>query len=262
MTTPGADFDLTGTVAIVTGATGWLGPALASALADAGADVLAVARNQDRLDALAATHPRISARSCDITSADWPELVAEVAARHGRLDILVNNAHIGHGDTIATSDPQRFHEAIDLAVTSAVAGLNAARDGFAKAVAAGGSPSVINVGSMYGMVAPDLSVYASAAGSSPPYYGVAKAGLDQLSRYAAAEFGKLGVRVNTLTPGPFPQNPESMDSDFVATLAARTMLNRIGAPDDLRTAVLFLAAPTSAFVTGSNVVVDGGWTSW
>ena len=139
--------------------------------------------------------------------------------------------------------------------------MEAGRDGFAASVAAGGSPSVINVASMYGLVAPDPAMYATEEGRNPPFYGAAKAALLQLSRYAAAELGPIGVRVNAITPGPFPQHPEQMDPAFLDQLASRTMLGRVGRPDDIRTAVLFLASPHSAFVTGSNIVVDGGWTA-
>jgi NAD(P)-dependent dehydrogenase (short-subunit alcohol dehydrogenase family) len=113
---------------------------------------------------------------------------------------------------------------------------------------------------MYGLVAPDISIYATDTSRNPPYYGAAKAGLLQLTRYAAAEFGLNGVRVNSISPGPFPQNPETMDPVFVSELAQRTLVGRVGSPEDLTTAVLFLASPHSRFVTGSNVVVDGGWT--
>ncbi len=200
-------------------------------------------------------------RVCDVATTEWPELIAAVGAEHGRIDVLVNNAHVGRGGSLRTSTDEDFTEAWDLAVRATWRAMEAARPGLAASLAAGGSPSVINVASMYGLVAPDLGMYPTEAGRNPPFYGAAKAGLLQLSRYAAAELGLVGVRVNTLTPGPFPQHPDAMDPGFVSELARRTMLGRVGTPDDIRTAVLFLASPHSAFVTGSNVVVDGGWTA-
>lgn len=258
-------FDLGGCVAVVSGASGWLGSAMVDALAQANAHVVAVGRNRDTLDAVAqaaAGHGgTVEPRVCDVATSQWPELVAAVAAEHGRLDVLVNNAHVGRGGSLRTATEENFTEAWDLAVRASWRGMEAARPGFAASLAAGGRPSVVNVASMYAMVAPDLAMYATEEGRNPPFYGAAKAGLLQLSRYAAAELGLDGVRVNVLTPGPFPQHPERMDPAFLDELARRTMLGRVGTPDDIRTALLFLASPRSAFVTGSNVVVDGGWTA-
>ena len=114
---------------------------------------------------------------------------------------------------------------------------------------------------MYGIVAPDMAMYATEEGRNPPFYGAAKAALLQLTRYAASELGRDGVRVNSLTPGPFPAEAAQQNPDFVAELASRTMTGTFGAPEDIQTALLFLASPRSRFVTGSNVVVDGGWTA-
>lgn len=264
MTSPHTDlFDLSGAVAVVSGASGWLGTEIVDVLATSGCAVVAVGRTKATLEAAFGAGPfreRIHIRTCDVTSASWPSLLADVAREHGRLDVLVNNAHVGRGGSMRTSTSQQFDEAFDLAVKATWRGIEAARPGFAASVASGGSPSVINVGSMYGLVAPDLSVYESEAVRNPPFYGAAKAALVQLSRYAATELGPEGVRVNVISPGPFPQRPDSMDPEFVSALARRTVLGRVGRPDDLRTAVLFLASQHSSFVTGANIVVDGGWT--
>jgi NAD(P)-dependent dehydrogenase (short-subunit alcohol dehydrogenase family) len=257
-------FRLDGAVAIVTGASGWLGTAMTAALAEAGAHVVAVARDKGRLDAvvepLRAAGHSVEAASCDVTSPDWPELVRRTASEQGRIDVLVNNAHIGRGGSLRQATADQYREALELAIVAASEGINAARGGFAASVDAGGSPSVVNVSSMYGVVSPDPALYDTEEGRNPPYYGVVKAGLLQLTRYAAAELGPSGVRVNAITPGPFPQHPDRMDPAFVQRLADRTVLKRYGTPDDIRSAVLFLACPGSRFVTGANIVVDGGWT--
>jgi NAD(P)-dependent dehydrogenase (short-subunit alcohol dehydrogenase family) len=258
-------FRLDGCVAVVSGASGWLGSAMVDALARAGASVVAVGRTRTTLEA--ATEPAraagldVEARTCDVGTAEWPQLVVDVAAERGRLDILVNNAHIGRGGSLRTATDSLFDEAWQVGVKAAWVAVEAARPGFAASVAAGGAPSIINVGSMYGLVAPDFTMYATEEGRNPPFYGAAKAALGQLTRYAAAELGPDGVRANLLVPGPFPQHPEQMDPAFVQGLASRTMLGRVGTPDDIRTAVLFLATPRSSFVTGATLVVDGGWTA-
>lgn len=258
-------FRLDGAVAVVTGATGWLGPPMVEALASAGAHVIAVGRRQSALDEVATAqeasgHP-IAVRSCDITTPEWPALLESITAEHGRIDVLVNNAHIGHGGSMAMATDKLFDEGYDLAVKAAWRGMQAAKAGLVSARDQGGSPSVINIASMYGVVAPDLSLYDTEAGRTPPYYGAAKAALIQLTRYAAAEFGDAGIRVNSITLGPFPAEAARANGEFITRLSSRTMLGRIGERDEVRTAVLFLASQHSGFVTGTNVVVDGGWTA-
>jgi len=112
-------------------------------------------------------------------------------------------------------------------------------------------------------VAPDPKLYGQPGQMSPPHYGAAKAGLLQLTRHLAAELGQDGIRVNALSPGPFPR-PEvaSKDPAFAVRLAGRTMLGRTGAPEEIRGPILFLASRASSFVTGSALVADAGWTAW
>lgn len=252
-------FDLTDAVAVVTGASGWLGPGMVRALRAAGATVVGVARRPDALEA-ALADTGASWEVADITSDDWPLMLTRIGEQYGRIDVLVNNAHIGRGGSMNTVDADHFDEAWRLSVVSAWQGIQACRPWMERARAAGGAPSVINVSSMYGLVGPDLSLYDAEESRTPPMYGSAKAGLLQLTRYAAAELGPEGIRVNSITPGPFPAEAARQNQEFVHRLASRTMLGRVGEPDELGTSVLFLASRHSGFVTGSNVVVDGGWT--
>lgn len=250
-------FRLDGATAVVTGASGWLGPAMVDALLSAGATVHAIGRSADRLSQALGSRERLVLQEIDVTTPAWPAFLAGL----DRLDVLINNAHVGHGGSLQTATEEEFDEAYELAVKAVWRGVNAARPALAAAVAAGGSPSVINVASMYGVVAPDMAMYATQEGRNPPYYGAVKAALLQLTRYAAAEFGPAGVRFNSITPGPFPAAAAQADPSFVQRLADHTLTGTIGQPEDLQTAVLFLASPRSRFVTGSNVVVDGGWTA-
>ncbi len=253
-------FRLDGGVAVLTGASGWLGRAMAVALHDAGAQLHLLGRDETRLrEALGdlAEAERVQLHEIDVTTDAWPSFLAGF----DRLDVLVNNAHVGRGGSLRTATAENFDEAFDLAVKAAWAGINAARPALEASAAAGGSASVVNVASMYGMVAPDFSMYATEEGRNPPFYGAAKAALLQLSRYAAAELGPVGVRVNSITPGPFPATAARANGEFIDELRAHTMTGTIGEPEDIKTALLFLASPHSRFVTGSNVVVDGGWTS-
>ena len=251
-------FDLTGRVAVVTGATGRLGRVMARTLAGAGAQTWIVARDGGRLAALAA-EANCRPWRCDVTvDADVTALGAALRDGPGRLDVLVHNAHVGRGGSLSTATPADFAEASDLALGAFSRLLAATRDLLVNATA-DGSPSVITVASMYGLVSPRPDLYDSPAGANPPYYGAVKAGLLQLTRYAAVELAPLGIRANSITPGPFPGGG---DPELVARLGRQVPLGRVGSPEEIATAVLYLASPHSSFVTGSNVVVDGGWTAW
>lgn len=258
-------FRLDDSFSVVTGASGWLGSAMVEALAEAGSSVLAVARRDEALEALAgplrARGLDVQIHAADVTTPAWTDALASAVADRGRLDVLVNNAHVGRGGSLRTATAADFDEAFGLAVTAAWATTEAARPGLRASAEAGASASVVNIASMYGLVAPDLAVYDAEEKRNPPFYGAAKAALLQLTRYAAAELGREGIRVNAITPGPFPAPAARKDDRFVADLAAHTMLGRLGEPQDLKTALLFLASPHTRFVTGANIVVDGGWTA-
>ena len=122
-----------------------------------------------------------------------------------------------------------------------------------------GSPVVVNIASMYGSVSPDPRVYDTPAEQNPADYGAAKAGLLQYTRHAAVHLAPRGIRVNSISPGPFPS---AARDELVARLAARVPIGRIGTPEELHTALLFLASPASSYVTGADIPVDGGWTAW
>ncbi|MDR7280726.1 SDR family NAD(P)-dependent oxidoreductase [Catenuloplanes atrovinosus] len=245
-------FDLTGRTAVVTGATGRLGRTFASVLADAGAAVWAVSRSGGEVAGCRSF-------ACDVTSDDAVAALGEgLRDGAGRLDVLVHAAHVGRSGSLATATPADYAEAAGLALTAFQRLLSATRDLLVKATV-DGSPSVIAVSSMYGLVSP-RPVYDDPAAGNPPYYGAVKAGVVQLARYAAVELGPLGVRVNTLTPGAFPG--PGADPGLVARLGAQTPLGRAGEPAELATALLCLASPHSTYLTGANLVVDGGRTAW
>jgi gluconate 5-dehydrogenase len=122
--------------------------------------------------------------------------------------------------------------------------------------------SIINISSIYGIVSPDPSIYGTSGFNNPPAYGAGKAAVLQFTRYAACHLASKGIRVNSISPGAFPNKEVQENKKFISNLKRKIPLGRIGEPEDLAGAVVFLASDASSYVTGSNIVVDGGWTAW
>jgi NAD(P)-dependent dehydrogenase (short-subunit alcohol dehydrogenase family) len=255
-------FRLDGKTAFVSGSRGHLGQAMTLALARAGAHVLVNGRDAAALDAFA-RDLKSQGHSVEPVPFDAHD-VDRIRAFFGglkRLDVLVNNVGFMQGKAFGQLQPADFAATYAATVTTAFESVRAALPALKHAVALSGDAAVINISSMYAQVSPDARLYDMPEQQSPFHYGPAKAGLEQLTRHLAAELGPQRIRVNTLLPGPFPQ-PGKMPAGLEARLAARTMLGRIGRPEEIGGALLFLAAPASSFVTGTCLKVDGGWTAW
>ena len=121
---------------------------------------------------------------------------------------------------------------------------------------------LINIASMYGIVSPDPGIYGDSGFDSPANYGAGKAAIIQFTRYLACHYGRFGVRANTVSPGAFPSPEVQKNSLFMEKLCSKNPLGRIGKPEELKGVVIFLASQASAYVTGQNIPVDGGWTAW
>lgn len=253
------DFSLTGRIILITGATGHLGRALSHGLAKAGAILVLAGRSQDKLEALRDSLPAGShSIVCfDITDeAAMDAALAEIRERYERLDSIVNNANQGMtGDlqTITWQDSARSIEqnitAPQMLVIKALPLLEASSHA-----------AVVNIASMYGMVSPNPALYGDSGTNNPAYYGAAKAGLIQLTRYLSCHLAEKSIRVNAVSPGPFP--PETVDAAFRDRLTQQVPLKRIGQPEELVGAVQFLLSDASSYITGTNLPVDGGWTAW
>lgn len=259
-------FSVQGKTALVTGATGYLGSAMAFILAEAGAHVLVNSRSQERSNALvkSLTDNGYSAEAAVFDVTDQQGVDWFFSARQERpLHILINNAYVGGGGSIELSKAEAYVGSYDVALIATHNLLIAALPALRKAVRQDGDASVINLASMYAMVSPDQRIYASPSGANPPFYGAAKAALLQWTRYAACEFGAEGIRVNAISPGPFPSSSvQTNNPDFINKLAHKVPMGRIGQSDEIKGPTLFLASSASSFVNGSNIVVDGGWICW
>jgi len=259
-------FNLEGKVAIVTGGAGHLGTAISEALAEAGANVVVASRNVNNCRALAKKlnqdYPKAIGLKLDVNLEESIfKLVEEVISKFGRLDILFNNAYSAKARKKLQEMPvDEFESALHNGLTSYFCMIKACVSPMKRA----GKGSIVNIASMYGIIAPHFEVYRDKDEYfSPVNYHACKGGVVQMTRYMACYFAKDNIRVNAISPGPFPK-PQIIQRDpwFKEELARQNPMNRIGKPWELKGAALFLASDASSFITGHNLVVDGGWTIW
>ena len=251
-------FDLKGQVAIVTGCSTGLGVQMAKALANQGANIVAVARRENLIQEVAAEIAKefgveTLAVKCDITdTANVDSMVDSVMQKFGRIDILINNAGTGAVAPAEDITDEQFGNEMNIDLFGS---FRVARAVAKKAMIPAKYGRIINIASMYGLVGNKI------AGSAP--YHAAKGGVVNLTRALAAEWGKYGITVNAICPGYFytPLTQETLDSDFFQA-NAKTMIpeERYGNEGELDTAAIFLASEASSYVTGVNLPVDGGYT--
>lgn len=264
-------FDLTGKVAVVTGGSGWLGTEFSEALAQAGAKVVVVDYNAESLEAMVLQFKNDGLDAvgvaADIIGSEKSirECIDKIAADCGRLDILVNCA-LDFSKSSAELDQitgEHFEKGFRNSTSYAIASQQAVKH--MRKVAGG---TIINIGSMYGMVTSYPKVYKDVAAPNPVTYSADKAAVIHMTRYMAVFWAEDNIRVNSICPGPFPNkdrkefadNPQM--SKFVERLDEKVPLGRTGKPWELKGAVTFLASDASSYITGQNIVVDGGWTVW
>ncbi|WP_250499863.1 SDR family oxidoreductase [Caballeronia sp. GAWG1-5s-s] len=258
---------LSGRTAVVTGGAGHIGAAMAEALAEAGATVVLVDRQRDQLQPTAdGIRSRTSARveTFELELADeyavraLPEQVAQLC---GGLDILVNcAAFVGTSQLEGWAVPfeqqktPAWRAAFEVNVTSVFELVQASLPWLKRS----GKGSVINISSLYGVVGPDWRLYEGTAMGNPAAYGASKGALIQLTNWLSTTLAP-NVRVNTISPGGVWRNqPETFTKRYVE----RTPMGRMAIEEDFKGAALYLASDLSAYVTGQNIVVDGGWCAW
>ncbi|MGV3461117.1 MAG: SDR family oxidoreductase [Flavobacterium sp.] len=258
-------FDLTGKVAVVTGGYGHLGTAMAEGLLLQNATVIVAGRNEDKyLQNFAGnTNPNLSFKTIDIQDAgSITTFFKEVKEQFGSVDVLVNNAHAARGKGQEDMADDDWAYTMDGVLGSVHKCIKAVIPIMKEQQ----SGKIISVASMYGVVSPDFRMYEGEGCEpyiNPPHYGAAKAGIIQLTKYFATYLGKFNIQVNAITPGPFPKETIQADNNFfIERLKAKNPLGKIGRPEDLQGVTVLLSSGASDFITGQNLIVDGGWTIW
>lgn len=263
-------FSLKGRVAIVTGACGLLGRHHCEALAEAGASVVAADLDGQASGSVAAQlgegHLGVGVDVADPVSLG--EARRQILDKYGRIDVLVNNAAINDmfENPLLAAAQSKFEnyplEMWDRSWKVNVSGVFLCSQVFGGVMAERGAGSIINIASTYGIVAPDQSIYRNKAGEQTfyksPSYPVTKSAVIGFTKFLASYWGNRGVRVNTLSPGGVEN---SQDEYFKQNYSNKTLLGRMANPTDYKGAIVFLASDASSYMTGANLVVDGGWTA-
>lgn len=260
--------NLQGRVALVTGGAGHIGATIGEALAELGAavavlDVSQAACEEETARLGSKYSIRAQALAIDLTDLDAVRSAPrKVTDEFGRLDIVIHSAGYGGGNTkfpgwavpFAEQTPEAWDRALRVNLTAAFVLAQAARQPLMDS----GHGSIIFIASIYGLVGPDTGLYEGTTMANPAGYGASKGGLLQLMRYLATVLAPQ-TRVNAISPGGvWRQQPEVFHERYVA----RTPLGRMATEEDLKGAAVYLASDLSGYVTGHNLVVDGGWTTW
>lgn len=267
-------FNMTGKTALITGAAGLLGKQFALTLGQAGAKLVLADLNLDlareNANELQKDGYHAIAVRVDVTNPDsCREMVEEALKNFGSLDVLINSAALDpkfDTSNLSKQGANAFEEysldawrqALDVNLT----GTFLASQASAQAMLQQGRGVIINICSTYGLVGPDQRLYERPDGSKsfkPVYYSVTKAGILGFTRYLAAYYAGKNIRVNALTPGGVYNDHDEV---FMQNYSARTILGRMADLDEMSGAMLFLCSDASSYMTGSNLVVDGGWTAW
>jgi NAD(P)-dependent dehydrogenase (short-subunit alcohol dehydrogenase family) len=259
--------NLRGRTALITGGAGHIGVALGEALAELGANIVVLDMSPEECKKTSQhlkAQFEVDTLALDINLADEKEvrLIPQIVLDHfGQLDILVNcaamvgtSALTGWAVPFSQQSSESWNLALDINLTAPFILTQACAEALSKS----GHGAVINVGSIYGIVGPNWNLYENTNMANPAAYGASKGGLLQLTRYLATALAPA-VRVNMLTPGGvFRNQPET----FVERYTASTPLRRMAVEEDFKGAAAYLASDLSAYITGQNLIVDGGWTVW
>ncbi|MBX3239190.1 MAG: SDR family oxidoreductase [Chitinophagaceae bacterium] len=253
-------------VALITGGAGYYGKPICMALAEAGARVIIASRSADKCEEFAQflREKGYLAKGVHLdlgNESSITKVIKSIVEQYGRIDILVNNAVSREGfknledlDKKSLEDSQLINSTGLMLITKAAIGFMRRQ----------GSGNIINIGSIQGVMGPHFPVYGDTGMTSPVNYTYDKWGMVGFTKWIANYYGKFNIRANCISPGGYgPGVAESIgENEFVANYKKLTPLGRFANDDDIKGPIVFLASEASAYVTGHNLLVDGGWTSW
>ena len=257
-------FNLKGRTAFVSGGAGLLGNHITRGLAECGADIVIASRDAAKNATLASELQSLyGVRAIGIgvdirDTASVKDGVARAIDAFGDMHILVNCSGFGRKNTWESISEQDWIDDVDVSLTGPFRLTKAAFESLKRTRGV-----ILNVASMYGVVAPDYRLYDGDRFANPPSYGASKAGVLQFTRYLSSFLAPHGIRVNAISPGPFPyKSTQDENPEFIKRLAAKNPLGRIGEPHEVKGAAVFLCSDAASYVTGHNLAIDGGWTTW
>jgi len=260
------NYTLKGKVSLVTGAAGYLGSTISATLVNLGSDIVLVDVNKAKLNKVAINLKKISKQnidiiSCNLTSSSSIEKVVKlIQKKYGKLDVLVNSIGMvgtdkmkGWNTSFKKQSKKSWDNAININLTSVFFLIQALYKLMKKAK----DSSIINISSIYGTNAPDQKIYKNTNINNPAAYSVSKAGLTYMTKWLASSLAP-NIRVNTISPGGIKRNQSKV---FMKQYISKTLLNRMATEEDIVGAIIFLATNMSSYVTGQNIIIDGGFTT-
>jgi len=259
-------FDIKDKVIVLTGAAGNLGSQYAEALSKSKANVVLCDIDYKTCKTLSSKlNHEYGVESIPVRldlrkKISVENLVKKIMKKYSKIDVLINNAAY-QGNAIIRKTPfenlsiKDWNHALSVNLT----GVFLLCQKVGKIMKKQKYGSIINIGSTYGIVAPDQSIYGNSGLNAGAFYSASKSGVINLTRYLASYWGKFGIRVNTLSPGGVKNN---QTKSFVSNYSKKTMLGRMASGQDYVGAIIFLSSDASSYMTGSNLVIDGGWTAW
>ncbi|MBZ0155806.1 MAG: SDR family oxidoreductase [Alphaproteobacteria bacterium] len=245
-------------IAVVTGGSGLLGREIVKGLSDFGAVVYAADIDKDKAKDIIASDG-IGYVYLDVAyESSIKEAIDNIVQTHGRIDVFVNSAYPRTADWGLKFEQIQF-ESLKRNLNDHLGGYFMCCQTVAEQMKLQGSGSIINLASIYGVVGPDFSIYEGTQMTMPAAYSAIKGGIIAVTKYLATYYGKYNVRANAISPGGILDNQHTI---FVENYSRKTPLGRMGLPNEITGAVIFLASEASSYVTGQNLMIDGGWTAW